>query len=166
MKKRFTVIMVCIAVMMSLLALTSCGAKEVNEINGIDAEEALEVAITMLAANNDYEVKTDKSVTSAKVWFITVYSDETKTGETLFDSVSDISIILTRNECTITGYEEDGQYYITVENDGYLDYGIDSQVYTVYLDDSGRIEKITRTETMKELLLKMENVLTHNVIYE
>ncbi len=163
--KKIISLTLCVLVLISVLGLTACGAKEVEEYDGQNAQDALLEKITELTLSSDYTTKTEKAVGTAKIWFITLYEDKEYTSETAETVILALSSILDGDNCTVKCYQDNQEYYFTVEYDGYLADDVDSLIFTIYLDEDGRIVSIVHTETTKEFPLDWEIVITHNISY-
>ncbi len=216
-----------ILVCTSLLTFSSCGAIEIDEINGTAAKEVLDIVIAQLDEASKYEARLDMNI-SVKLFFIPLYSikaeecvtykydgedqayildEEAKQKfededmgdvfdmsddeiiyvdgvcyvrngtqkEKFYSSYSpiersdfekDVAEILAENAGTVSCFQDDDLYYFTVERTEDEE-SEETEIYTIYLDEDGRIQKITLEIKMTQFLcFTSKSVLTAEYFYE
>ncbi len=211
MKRSKTLLALALAAVMllSMLSLTSCDGKEVDDIDGSTPAEAFEIALQQLSDVSRYEARASIK-TSIKVAFISIpiikldefyaYSYDgnneahymTEEGKEklaelnevaggMLDSYPEgiwyidgmayvntgsdkvkytsatspaqkseyeqaVSLLLEKNSGEVQCYKKGSQYYFTItvteESDMFMELGMPEEVYTVYLTEDGRIERI------------------------
>ncbi len=230
MKKRIVALALCALMLTSLFCFASCGAKEVDDIDGKTPEEVFMIAMQQLEEHSEYEVHLGMEM-EFKLWIVPLYTinvehmvtyaydgadqmfrivpeaveqlEEEDMGDIFYgfddeiiyvdgvcyvkngsnkekfssettpieksDYEKAVGELLAENAGEVRCYRDGDLYYFTIEitdeDELKLDLG-DNELYTVYLDEDGRIEKITVESDQTIEGLAAQTIMTADYIYE